>query len=176
MDISPMTTPAGTSSGPFSAGAVLRALAFFVLWATLIGTSPLNLLVGLPAAAAATWASLSLLPAGRRPVSPAGVMLLLARVPYQSLVAGIDVARRALSPDMPLQPGFISYATRLPPGPAPNAFRALVSLQPGTLPVSIEADGDILVHCLDTREPVAAQLAAEENLFIRLVGDGSAGA
>jgi multicomponent Na+:H+ antiporter subunit E len=76
---------------------------------------------------------------------------------------------------MNLQPGFVCYPTRLPPGPGRDAFRALVSLQPGTLPVSTAPDGDILVHCLDTREPVAGQLDAEERLFTQLVGGGNTG-
>jgi multicomponent Na+:H+ antiporter subunit E len=94
------------------------------------------------------------------------------RLPLQSLLAGADVARRALDPRMPLEPGFIKYSTGLEAGPRRSAFRALMSLQPGTLPVSVEASGDLLVHCLDTSQPVADQLASEEDLFAQLTRGG----
>jgi multicomponent Na+:H+ antiporter subunit E len=59
---------------------------------------------------------------------------------------------------------------RLPPGNARNAFFALASLAPGSLPVGI--DGDMLIlHCLDVSQPVARDLAAQETLFMRAQGD-----
>ncbi len=41
---------------------------------------------------------------------------------------------------------------------------------PGTLPTGIDDHGALLVHCLDIGQPVAANLKAEERLFIRAVG------
>ena len=41
---------------------------------------------------------------------------------------------------------------------------------PGTLPTGTDEQGALLVHCLDRGQPVAANLAAEERLFIRAVG------
>jgi multicomponent Na+:H+ antiporter subunit E len=161
---------------PFRIAAVdiaLRALSFLLLWVILIGTGSLDTVVGLFAVVTATWASLLLVPAGTGMVTPLAVVVLLARLPWQSLVAGVDVARRALDPRLPLHPGLVSCPPRLPPGLARNAFRALMSLQPGSLPVSIGAEGDILVHCLDVHQPVAAQMAAEETLFLRLSGGGT---
>jgi multicomponent Na+:H+ antiporter subunit E len=88
----------------------------------------------------------------------------------QSIVAGIDVARRALDPRLPLRPGFVSYPVCFPPGPARNAFTSLTSLLPGTVPAG--DDGEHLVyHCLDVDQPVVAQLAAEETALSRAVGD-----
>lgn len=150
----------------------LRALSFLALWVILIGTDLLNVIVGLFAAAAATWASLLLVPAGKGAVPPLAVAVLLARLPWQSLVAGVDVARRALDPRLPLRPGLVTCPTRLPPGPAQDAFRALMSLQPGSMPVTGGSEGEIVVHCLDTSQPVAAQMAAEEATFLRLLGRG----
>jgi multicomponent Na+:H+ antiporter subunit E len=149
---------------------MVRALSFLVIWVILIGTEPLDVIVGLSGAAAATWVSLLLVPAGRGPVPLLAVALLIARLPVQSFLAGVDVARRALDPRLPLHPGFVSVPTRLPPGSTRNAFRALMSLQPGSLPVSTEAEGEILVHCLDMNQPVAAQMAAQETVFLRLLG------
>ena len=44
------------------------------------------------------------------------------------LVAGADVARRALDPALPLRPGFVAYSTDLPKGTAQDAFAALAAL------------------------------------------------
>ncbi len=41
---------------------------------------------------------------------------------------------------------------------------------PGTLPTGTNEEGALLVHCLDTSEPVAANLKAEELLFMRAIG------
>ena len=147
-----------------------RFLFFFGFWVILIGVSPANLIVGLPAAAAALWVSLQLLPPGDRRLSYGALAGILLRLPWQSLVAGIDVARRALDPRMPLRTGFVVFPSRLPPGSARDAFCALMSLQPGTLPVGAGEKDDILFHCLDTAQPVAAQLAAEEARFLRALG------
>lgn len=156
-----------------AADIALRALSFLLLWVILIGTSPLDTVVGLFAVVAATWTSLLLVPAGMGTVSPLAVVILLARLPLQSLVAGVDVARRALDPRLSLRPGLVICPTRLPPGPAQHAFRALMSLQPGSMPVSGGTEGEIMVHCLDTRQSVAAQMAAEESVFLRLLGRGA---
>ena len=43
---------------------------------------------------------------------------------------------------------------------------------PGTLPADTNADGTLLVHCLDIGQPAAAQLAVEEARFIRAVAGG----
>jgi multicomponent Na+:H+ antiporter subunit E len=45
-----------------------------------------------------------------------------------------------------------------------------MSLQPGKLPVAVSADGTLLIHCLDLREPIAEQAAADELAFCRILG------
>ena len=111
-------------------------------------------------------ASLRLLPPSRWQLSPSGIARLALRFPFQALIAGVDVARRAFDPRLPLRPGFVTFAPRLSPGLARDAFCALASLMPGTLPADTNDDGTLLVHCLDVDQPAAAQLAVEEALFI----------
>ena len=41
---------------------------------------------------------------------------------------------------------------------------------PGTLPTGATNRDELLVHCLDIGQPVAANLKAEERLFIRAIG------
>jgi multicomponent Na+:H+ antiporter subunit E len=130
-----------------------------------------DLPVGLAAVCGATWVSLRLLPPKRSsPLRFASLAVLLANFFRQSVVSGTDVARRALSPSLNLKPGFVVCPLRLPEGGQRNAFCALSSLMPGTLPTGTDEKGALLVHCLDTSQPVAANLAAEEQLFMRVVG------
>jgi multicomponent Na+:H+ antiporter subunit E len=88
----------------------------------------------------------------------------------QSVVSGTEVAWRALNPKLPPRPGFVVYPLHLPPGGARSAFCALSSLLPGTLPTGTGDNGALLVHCLDVDQPIAANLAAEESVFIRALG------
>ena len=102
-------------------------------------------------------------------LSPAARSLDFAlRFLCQSVVAGADVARRALDPRMPLQPGFLAYPVSFPPGIARNAFATLTSLLPGTVPAGDE-NGQLVYHCLDVDQPVASQLAAEEAALTRAI-------
>jgi multicomponent Na+:H+ antiporter subunit E len=149
---------------------VLRAALFLVLWFVLAGAEAADLLPGAVAVAAATWTSLVLLPPGRSVRSPAAMARLAFRFFYQSVIAGADVARRALDPRLPLRPGFIVYPVRFRPGTARNVFTTLTSLLPGTVPTG-EDNGHLVYHCLDVDQPVASQLAAEESALSRTFRD-----
>jgi multicomponent Na+:H+ antiporter subunit E len=160
-------------SGPSAASLwrpqAFRALGFFVLWMMFSGGDPANFLPGAVAALLAAWTSLRLLPPGSRRVRPVALVGLALRFLRQSVVAGVDVAWRALDPRLPLCPGFVSYPVGLPPGPARDIFTTLMSLLPGTVPTGSEENGALLIHCLDVEQPVVAQLAAEEALFVRVI-------
>ena len=165
-----------TGGGDFSAAiplrpAVTRAVGFLGVWVVLSGYAWVDLVPGVMAALAATWASLRLLPSGPNRVRPLALTKVALRFLRQSVLAGADVARRVLDPKLPLDPGFIRYSTGLPSGTARNFFTALMSLLPGTVPVGSDQSGALVIHCLDIRQPVAAQLAAEEALFVRVIGE-----
>ncbi len=152
---------------------VWRAAAFLALWVILVGgRDPTDRPAIIVALVAATWASMRLLPPGAARLSPVAFARLLWRFIRQSVVAGADVAWRALDPRLPLRPGFVTYPAHLPAGPALSAFCALTSLAPGTLPVGSDDSGAILVHCLDVEQPIASHLAADEELFTRALGLG----
>jgi multicomponent Na+:H+ antiporter subunit E len=151
-------------------GSLARAAGFLGFWLILSGYTPADLVLGALAAVMATWVSLRLLPPGRWSFRPIALGRLVLRFLYQSIVAGIDVAWRALDPRLPLRPGFVTYPDRFSPGTARNVFTTLTSLLPGTVPAG--DDGRHLVyHCLDVDQPVVAQLAAEETALSRAVGD-----
>jgi multicomponent Na+:H+ antiporter subunit E len=151
--------------------AALRLLGFFVLWVVVTGGNPADLVAGAVAALAASWASLHLLRRGTSRVRPVALGRLVLRFLRQSVVAGVDVARRALDPRLPINPGFVLYPVRLPPGPGRNTFTGMMSLLPGTVPTGSAEKGELLIHCLDVGQPVAAQLTEEEALFARVVKD-----
>ncbi|QIG50962.1 Na+/H+ antiporter subunit E [Nordella sp. HKS 07] len=147
--------------------ALARALGFLAVWLIL---SQGDLLVGMMAAAAATWASLLLLPPGRGRFRPIALARYFLHFMYQSVIAGVDVARRAFDPRLPLSPGFVIHDCHLPPGPMRNTFCTITSLIPGTLPCGQDERGRMVIHCLDTSQPVAQQLAAEETQLVRALG------
>ena len=151
---------------------LVRALMYFGIWIVIDQSAkPVNLAVGVLASAAATWASMRLLPPATGRVRLGVLLTLLPRFLWQSLVAGVDVARRAFSPRLPLAPGFVDYPVRLPRGSARNAFELISSLMPGSVPTD-ETDATIEFHCLDAQQPVVEQLAAEEQAYARALLPG----
>ena len=147
-----------------------RAIGLLVLWLVLAGASPADLPAGIVAAALATWASVGLLPPGRWRFRPIALARLALRFLYQSIVAGIDVAWRALDPRLPLRPGFVVYQPRLPPGLMRSTFCTITSLLPGTVPAGNDG-GHLVYHCLDVDQPIVSQLAAEEAALSQAVRD-----
>lgn len=147
-----------------------RAAALFALWLLLTRAAPGDLAIGVATAGAAAWVSARLMPPRARRWKVGALAAFAARVVVQSIVAGFDVAKRALAPSLPLRPGFVSHRLRLPAGPARDAFCSLTSLAPGTVPVGADARGVLLVHALDVGQPVAAQIAADEARFVRALG------
>jgi len=165
--LSAATGDVSPALGPVAAN---RAAVFLAFWLMISGWAPGDLPVGLVAVAAATWTSLRFLPPGGSRLRLSPLASLAASFLRQSIVSGADVAWRALNPKLQLRPGFVACPLRMPPGGERSAFCALSSLLPGTLPTGTDENGALLVHCLDNGQPVAANLAAEERLFIRAVG------
>jgi multicomponent Na+:H+ antiporter subunit E len=152
--------------------AVARGAMLFGLWIVLMPSAKVgDLGVGALATVAATWASLRLLPAEAGRVRLGVLFAFTPRFLWQSLKAGIDVARRAFAPGLPLQTGFVDFRTRFPRGQARNQFAAITSLMPGTLP-SGDGPDTIEFHCLDTGQPVVAQMAEEERLLAKALVPG----
>lgn len=149
---------------------VARFAIFAAFWAVIAGVKPTDLIVGLFASVAATWISFKLLPPGHWHLRPGALAKLVFGFLLKSIVAGFDVAWRALDPRMPLQPGFVRYRPRLPAGAARNAFCTITSLLPGTLPCGFDQDGCLIVHCLDVEQPVVRQMTEEESLLIEVIG------
>ncbi|MCK1404410.1 Na+/H+ antiporter subunit E [Bradyrhizobium sp. 76] len=158
--------PARNASRGRWSSAALRAAGFGCLWLVLAGAQVGDIPAAAAAVIAATWTSLHFLePSSARRSLPAVARLVLLFL-YRSVVAGLDVAGRALNPRLPLHPGFLAYPTQLSRGVRQNVFTTLTSLLPGTVPAG-EESGHIIYHCLDITQPVLADLAAEEAALVR---------
>jgi multicomponent Na+:H+ antiporter subunit E len=146
--------------------ATLRATSFLCLWLVLAGANLGDLPAAAASVAAATWTSMHLLEPSSSRRSPLAIARLALLFLFHSVVAGVDVAGRALNPRLPLRPGFVTYPTGLSRGVRRNVFTTLTSLLPGTVPCG-EENGQIIYHCLDVTQPVAVDLAAEEAALVR---------
>jgi multicomponent Na+:H+ antiporter subunit E len=97
---------------------------------------------------------------------------LLGFIPFflvQSLRGGADVARRALSPSLPLATGFIRYRIRIPEGPSRVFFMNCISLLPGTISARLQ-DRSLQVHLLAEDDRVAGRLSLLEEKVAALFG------
>lgn len=106
---------------------------------------------GVPVILAATCVSLALSPPARLPsrLRVIAIVRLVGFFLLGSLRSGWDIARRALSPRLPLSPVIVHHSTRLT-GSAQIAFRSINALMPGTLSIDV-LDDDIRIHALVDR-------------------------
>lgn len=143
---------------------VVHATLFAALWWALTGGDAGSWVVGVPVVLAATAASHSLWPRGIGWWSPWATLRFAAFFLRESMRGGIDVARRALDPSLPLQPALLELRCRLPHGPAEVLLVDVLSLLPGTL--SVDLRGAVLtLHVLDERAPAEAELRVLEGLI-----------
>jgi multicomponent Na+:H+ antiporter subunit E len=152
--------------------AVVRAAAYgFLWWALTEGRGATGF--GAAIVGVVTVISLWLAPpgGGRRWRALPGFLAWFAK---ESLRGGIDVARRALHPRLPLAPGFIDHPWRLAHTPARVLMANLVSLLPGTLTVEFR-DSGLRVHVIDRGLAVAAELDDLEARIARLLEPASDG-
>jgi len=87
----------------------------------------------------------------------------------ESLRGGIDVATRALSPSVKLDPGFHRYPMNLPQGSVRVFFVNCLSLLPGTLSAAIEQD-DVILHVLDSNQAILTDTRTAETRVAKLFG------
>jgi len=146
-----------------------RFVIFALLWTIIVEGEPSALLIGVLVSAAAAALSIRLAPPSHHPVEFLSVIRLIPSFLLGSLRGGIDVAWRALSPRARLQPGWIEYPVRLPPGLARMSLGSELSLMPGMLCAGIAARS-LQVHCLNYNAPVMAAIEREESRIARCIG------
>jgi len=146
---------------------VSRGGLFLLIWWVLTDGAPSSWWIGVPAVLLAVTVSVALIP----PV-PIVWFELLKFVPFfllRSLLGGVDVARRAFQPNLPIAPDLIEYPLQLPPGLPLVLMTNIVNLLPGTL--TAEFDQSVLkVHVLDRRKDFMTELEAVEQSVARIFG------
>jgi multicomponent Na+:H+ antiporter subunit E len=124
-------------------------------------------LIGLPAVAIATLASIRL---GNQPLprlSLRELFYFLVLFLRESVHGGIDVARRTLGPGLRIEPGFHRYRLHISHPAARVLFINCIGLLPGTLAADLDSDHAEL-HLLDTNVTPDLQLLQLEQAVARL--------
>jgi multicomponent Na+:H+ antiporter subunit E len=137
------------------------------LWWLLVQGRADAWLIGLPAVALATLASIHL---GSQPLprlSMTGLLVFLALFLRESVRGGIDVARRTLGPGLRIEPGFHRYRLHISHPAARVLLINCIGLLPGTLAADLDSDHAEL-HLLDTSVIPDPQLLQLEQAVARL--------
>ncbi|MCW8890558.1 MAG: Na+/H+ antiporter subunit E [Sedimenticola sp.] len=125
---------------------LIKVVIFALVWWVLTDGHLQSWLIGGVAIVLALWAAKY--PPSDRPVHFLKLFLFLPFFLKQSLLGGVDVARRAFQPKLPIDPLLVECSLRLPPG-APQVFMTnMVSLLPGTLSARLE-NSVLTMHVLD---------------------------
>ncbi len=143
----------------------IRLALLGLLWLILTGGSLDGVLLGLVTVPAACWLSLRLLPPAQ--IRPLRVLALVPWFLWRSLIGGIDVARRAFDPRLPIDPSWVRVPVALPPG-GRVALGAELSLMPGTLVAGSDGTA-LLVHMLDRGQEVEQAVQAEAARIATLI-------
>lgn len=142
------------------------------MWLVIAGTGLEALVVGMMFVPLAVVLSLRLVPGGI-PVKFGSVAALLPRFIARSVIGGIDVARRAFDPRLPIDPGWIEVPVALPDG-GRVALGGELSLMPGTLAAGSVGDR-LLVHVLDRKQDVETAIRDEEHRLWQATGSHGGG-
>jgi len=148
---------------------MFRALLLAPAWWALTEGDASSWLFGIPVLVSAALASTALAPAQRVRWRFKGFVAFAGFFLLASLRSGIDVARRALHPRLPIDPAFVRFEFRLPKGPAQVFLVNTISLLPGTLSVELQ-ETSALIHVLDERLPFARTLRNLEGRVAELFG------
>jgi multicomponent Na+:H+ antiporter subunit E len=154
----------------------LTALLFSLIWLVLVEFDSKSFIVGAFFIIIATSMSYWLRTVHDKTIEVKSSIRLLALPKFvlffmtQSIVGGLDTAKRAFSPSLNIKPGFIKYQMRfLTMGVNSHIFTNLVSLLPGSLIVMQEPDG-IIVHVLSLHAASHNDLAKCESIVANLYG------
>ncbi len=150
----------------------LRVFLFTLVWWILTDGAPGAWAVGVPVVLCAALASILLLPPFSCTLT--GLARFVLFFLGHSLAGGVDVARRAFHPRLPISPGLYEYRWRLPEGLSRVVMANAVSLLPGTLSTRL-GKRVLQIHVLDRADDPAPGLAAIELRVAEMFGIDLAG-
>lgn len=145
---------------------VMLFAALLLTWLSLYALE--SVVFGVAAAALGTAAGLLAAPGEPHPMRLRrlpGFALFFLR---ESIRGGVDVARRALHPRLPVAPAFVEHPLRLPAGQPRTLLIGLIGLLPGSMSVEVDEARQVLhLHLLaaDGPDPVAPLERQLERLF-----------
>jgi len=150
---------------PLAPGLFLFVLVF-VLWLLLAGSlDPQELIAGLLVALVVTLVSRPHLDIfGGLRFTPAAIPAFFAYLGLFILAlirANLDVARRVLSPSLPLQPALVEVRTELQSPLGRLALANSITLTPGTLTVDVQGE-KLLIHWIDAPPDIDIEGATRE--------------
>jgi multicomponent Na+:H+ antiporter subunit E len=90
---------------------------------------------------------------------------------WNVVVANVDVARRILSPSMPVRPMFMAFRTDIRSDVGQVMVANSITLTPGTVTVDMQ-DGVYLVHALHPDTAGAVTSGALQNVVAPIFGEG----
>lgn len=146
----------------------MRILAFAALW-WIVSDGRGDWAFGIPVVGLAALVSYRLQPRRGTRLRALALLRFSGFFLFESLRAGIDVARRALSPGLRLAPAFFDYPLRLPEGPARVFLVDTLSLLPGTLGVDLRK-GVARLHVLDAGLPLESEVRTVERHVAAVFG------
>ena len=146
---------------------IILIMIFASLWWLLTAGATSAWMLGVPAVAAAVWASKHLLGRTRISLSLLGLLRFIPYFLVESLRGGLDVALRTLSPRLNIQPAFFQYYTTIELPLARIFFCNCVSLLPGTLCVELQ-DNCIEIHLLNQQTDISKELKRLERIVLQL--------
>lgn len=189
--------PASTPRPRRVQGMAVEMVCLLALWLLLTRGDSRGLLFGICVAAVATGIRNGLLDAPPLSLRPIALARFLPGFVGQSLLAGADIALRAILPAhtygvsndahdadagaddttggfagrsrFAIEPRLHHYGLGLPPGNARTFFIGVVSLLPGTLSAGLEGD-TLEAHVIGGRRDIDAQLRGLERLVAPLFG------
>lgn len=148
---------------------IVRFAVLALLWLALSGADTAALWFGIPAALAASALSLHVYPPGRPILVPHRALLFSPSIFYRGLVAGFDVARRAMDPRLPVSPAWLRIQlSEARSDESRVLLGGVVSVLPGTLAAG-PSGTSLDVHVLQAEGFDAAGLLAEEQQVMRLL-------
>lgn len=147
----------------------LRVAALGLVWLVLAEGDLNSLPVGAVVVALAVWAAPGAVHPGHGVIRPWGAVRFVGHFLWNSLISGMEVARRALGPRLSLSPGLVRYDCSLPDEASRVFFANAVSLLPGTLTCRIEGQS-LTLHVLDQVMYAPEELADLERRVAALFG------
>ncbi len=95
------------------------------------------------------------------PLFPFYIFLFLASFFKALFIANLDMARRVISPSLPIEPGLVRVKTGLQSELGKLLLANSITLTPGTLSVDVDGD-EILVHWISCPADMNTAIATEK--------------